>query len=303
MIFLQYFCLRPSESSDGMESRKEEVCLRKRAGSRASRTLNLTSAKCFRFRLSKRLSHLYQQHQILVPGRPTPASHSHLNQHRHYNELSHQNHRILLLTVYFKGHATGNFSAEILLHITWRIHLSDLRRKRGCLPSWPLELSRCFPFPSGVDFLSGRYLGSRHHNVSLLARSIILRLLNNKKHLKNVVQSGANMQERGGKDSNRIPRHTKKCAGRSVNITKNSEKTPEQIRRLSKRQKQSWTGTESSTRSHGPPANRPERIVNCTTGSLVSIKPKWSGRPTGQSLQQKESNMTVPRVIGHTIME
>lgn len=64
MIFLQYFCLRPSDSSDGMELRKEEVCLRKRAGSRASRTLDLTSGKCFRFRLSKRFSHLYQQHQI-----------------------------------------------------------------------------------------------------------------------------------------------------------------------------------------------------------------------------------------------
>lgn len=71
MIFLQYLGLRPSDSSD-MESRKEEVCLRKRAGSRASRTLNLTSGKCFRFRLSKRFSHLYQQHQIFVPGRPTP---------------------------------------------------------------------------------------------------------------------------------------------------------------------------------------------------------------------------------------
>ena len=88
MIFLQYFCLRTSDSSDGMELRKEEVCLRKRAESRASRTLNLTSGKCFRFRLSKRFSHLYQQHQIFVPGRPAPTSHFYPNQHRHYNAFS-----------------------------------------------------------------------------------------------------------------------------------------------------------------------------------------------------------------------
>ena len=204
-------------------------------------------------------------------------SHFYPNQHRHYSEFSHQIIEYSSWSSEFKGHATGNFSAEILLHIAWRIHPSNHRRKRACLSKWPLELSRCFLFQSGVDFLSGRYLGPRHHNVSLLARSVILRLLSNKKHLKNVVQSGANGQDRGGKDSNRIPRHTKKCAKRVVNIAKN----------------------------YGLPTNRPERNIHCATGSFVSLpmEPKWFGRLTSQSLQQKESNMTVPRAIGHTIME